>query len=336
MTSGGALANDVQDLGRAGLDQDSFETVTRQPVRLKFQLGEWVLGSWRPQMLVLDPKGFGEPGWPAAPSQMANLLDSQVRGLLCRKVAAGQFGEGLGRYGVLLSYVSHRDVQYCVQVQGTFAEYLKQRFSPKSRQNLQRSVRKFGERQKGEPAWEVHTQRETMARFHAEALAISKQTYQTLQLDAGLPAGPAFLAHIEQLADEGRARGYLLRDCGRAIAFAWCRRQGDRLVYDTVGYLPEFAAHSPGSVLLFHLLEDVFADGRFKLVDFGPGEAQYKSLFATSRTEFADLYLFRRKLWIAAVLLSHRGVMLAGGAVGRLLERFGVKKRVKALMRWKR
>ena len=94
-------------------------------------------------------------------------------------------------------------------------------------------------------------------------------------------------------AARGEARGYLLRDQGQPVAFAWCAARGSTLVYEVIGYRPELADRSPGTVLLYLILEDLFALGRYPVLDFGPGHAFYKEAFATRHTDFADAYLLR-------------------------------------------
>lgn len=304
-----------------------------RPMPLRYRLGEWTLGSWQPRLRVMVPRDFGASAWPPAAAALSQSLSPEADGILCRKVDAARFEPGLARYGAWLSYVQYRDVVHCVALQGSFADYLKS-FSPKARQNLQRSVRRFGERQQGQPAWQLYTLPEEMASFHAEALAISRQTYQTRLLGAGLPEDAGFVQQMQALAARGEARGYLLRDAGQAIAFAWCRGQGRRLVYDIIGYLPEQAAHSPGTVLLYHVLEDAFAQqDRYELVDFGPGEAQYKAMFANLRHEFVDLYLLRPSLKHRLCLRAHWLLLNGVDRLGRWLEQRGWKRRVRQLMR---
>lgn len=309
-----------------------FESRACHPVRLKYLLGEQVLASWRPELLVLVPQRFEQPGWPAEPAVLLSALEPGAQGLLCRKVPAAAFEPGLGRYGDFLRYVPYRDVLHYVELSGSFADYLKT-FSPKSRQNLTRSVRRFGERQGGALSWRVYTHPEEMSEFHAQAVAISRKTYQAQLLDSGLPEGPEFLTELQALAGRGQARGYLLFDAGQPIAYAWCRQQGQRLVYDIVGYLSEYAQHSPGTVLLYHVLEDCFAAQRYSMLDFGPGEAQYKSMFATHRQEFVDLYLLRPSLRHRLLLRLHWWLLSGVDALGRWLERRGVKKKIKLWLR---
>lgn len=303
-----------------------------QPVQLKFLLGELLLGSWRPQLVVADPQDFGTPGWPDPPEVLHAALPATADGFLCRKVEATRFLPGIGRYGNFIRYIRYRDVLYYVELTGNFDSYLK-KFSAKTRQNLSRSVRRFIERTPGSNACEIYTSPSEMHRFQAEASAISKETYQTLLLDSGLPASPDFLKRMISLAEQGNARGYLLRDGDRAIAFAWCRRKGKTMVYDTIGYLPECANMSPGTVLLYLILENVFKDGGANIFDFGPGEAQYKSMFATHRREFVDTYLFRSTLRNYLVTSLHYGLSSLSSLIGAALDRVGVKKHIKQLIR---
>lgn len=310
---------------------DSIQT-TLQPVRLKYAIGEWVVGSWRPRLVVADPPRFGLDAWPDPPDALVASLPANAEGFFCRKVNADRFPVGVGAYGRLLRYVRYRDVLHYVDLSGSFDGYLG-RFSPKSRQNLTRSVRRFQERHPEKEVCRVYRSPEEMAEFQAEAVAISRQTYQTRLLDAGLPADANFLAALVAAASRGEARGYLLRDGETAIAFAWCQKKGARLVYDIIGYLPEHAKLSPGTVLLYLILRDAFADEDLDMVDFGPGEAQYKAMFATHHQEFVDVYLFRPGLRNRFLVSAHRHMEASSSAMGDLLERLGLKKWLKGLMR---
>lgn len=303
-----------------------------QPVQLKFLLGELLLGSWWPQLVVADPQEFGPPGWPDAPEILHAALPASADGFLCRKVDTTRFSPGIGRYGDFVRYIRYRDVLYYVELTGDFDHYLK-KFSAKNRQNLSRSVRRFIERDPGKNGCEIFATPAEISRFHAEAVGISQETYQTKLLDSGLPATQEFLSYMIGLAEQGNARGYLLRDGERAIAFAWCRRKGETMVYDTIGYLPECANLSPGTVLLYLILENVFQQGKSKIFDFGPGEAQYKSMFATHRQDFVDAYLFRSTLRNYLVTALHYGLSNLSSSIGATLDRLGIKRHLKQVIR---
>lgn len=310
---------------------DYAQTSLSRP-RLKFLLGEMVLGSWRPRLLVADPLHFGVSDWPDAPELMQAALPAGADGFLCRKVNVQRFAPGIGRYGQFICYVQYHDVLHYVEIAGSFDDYLK-RFSTKSRPKLARKVRHFLARDPQRNSCETYTTPDEMARFQREAAAISQHTYQTRLLGVGFRSDAESLQGMVATAERGDARGYLLRDGERAIAFAWCRRKGDSLVYDTVGYLPECTKLSPGSVLLYLILQDVFSTHRYSMLDFGPGEAEYKSMFGTGQYDFEDVYLLRRTLRHHLLVSTHYRLGNLSSDVGAMLERRGLKRKIKKLIR---
>jgi CelD/BcsL family acetyltransferase involved in cellulose biosynthesis len=301
-------------------------------VYIKFLLGEFVLGIWKPQMLVVRTSDDQPVVFPPTAQQLTCLSDPKIEGVFCRGTSTTSLSPGVFREGDLLRYLTHIDVLYAVAIGGSFQDYLKT-FSSKSRQNLTRAVRRFSEQQGGKTGCEVYTKPEDMAAFHAEALAISRQTYQTRLLHAGLPEGEGFVQEMCALAGNGMARGYLLRDGPRAIAFAWCRGQGDRLTYSIIGYLPTDSQFSPGTILLYHILEDLFTCQKFSVIDFGTGSAQYKTMFSTDKQDVVSVYYFRPTPKNQALVRLHWALFRFSAFVGRWLEEQGIKARLKKMLR---
>lgn len=301
-------------------------------IGLRFLVGEWAIGMWRPRLAVVEHSELGSVASLQPPGSYERLLSAEAAGVLCRRIPATHFGVGFGRYGRWLRYVRSRDVHHFIEIQPSWDAYFSQ-FTGKSRQNLRRSVKRFGERQQAGSGVELLTTPDDMARFHREALRISEETYQHKLLKSGLPADAAFVAHLGQLASEGRARGYLLVDGGRPIAYAWCSLAGDVFKYEIVGYLPECADLSPGTVLLYHIIEDAHSIADCRYLDFGPGEALYKSMFANRKMEYVDLYLFRMNPPNLLLVSLHRGLAVANEGLGRMLDRLGVKSRIKRFIR---
>lgn len=304
------------------------EALTR--VRFKYQLGEWVLADWRPALVTVQPPQEADEGWPSLETLRTWPLPAGAVGYRLRRTAVQRFPRGLSRLGDWLCYSPRQERLYVVDIAGSFDDYLKRR-SAKSRQNLKRAVKRF--LAGNADALQVVTRPEDMPAFHREAVDISRQTYQTQLLGAGLPDTPAFLQSMQNKAARGEARGYLLRDQGRAVAFAWCAARGDTLVYEVIGYRPELAERSPGTVLLYLILEDLFELGRYLVLDFGPGHAFYKEAFATRHTDFADVYLLRTSWRHAWRLWLHQRVDTVSEAVGDWLERHGWKRRIRQAMR---
>jgi hypothetical protein len=301
------------------------------PVRLKFLLGEWLLATWRLRMVPVQRPAVLQGPWPTAADIPDTLPIPEADGFWVRQAAPELFSLGVGRIGQWVSYVPRTDKLHYVQLTGTFDAYLGKR-SAKSRYNLKRAVQQLQRTASG-PMLEVLTEAEDMARFHSAACAISRETYQTKLLDAGLPDTPAYLSSMQRIAEQGCARGYLLKEHGEPIAFAWCTSAERQLTYQIIGYLPQRASLSPGTVLLTLILEDLFHCARYDRFDFGVGDAPYKTAFATDTLACSDVYLFRPGWRHACLVRAHWYTERLSAGVGKLLERWGLKKRIRSLMR---
>lgn len=300
-------------------------------VRFKFLLGELVLGEWRSTFIPVVRAGSEKiSGWPALDALPQSHVPPDAAGYQIRRTFVTRFPRGVSRQGPWLCYSPRQECLYFVSLQGCFDGYLKLR-SPKSRQNLKRSVKKFLEQ--NPEAFKIYTQPQDMKEFHREAVSISGKTYQTLLLNAGLPDSPEFLRAMSEKALQGEARGYLLCAQGKPIAFAWCTARGESVTYQVIGYLPEYAELSPGTVLLYLILQDLFALEKYRMLDFGDGSAFYKEAFATDKLEFADTYLLRPTLENRWKLWFLWRTERFSTAVGSMLERRGWKKKIRHWMR---
>lgn len=300
-------------------------------IRLRFLLGEWLIATWRPRMVPIEREEYFDGDWPTPGNIPDSLPLPKADGFSLRRASPRLFAPGVGRLKKWVSYVPRIEKLHYVELTGTFEAYLGRR-SAKSRYNLKRAIQRLQGSDSGSII-EILTDAKDMARFQNIACLISRETYQSKLLDAGFPESSEYLASMEAIAEEGRARAYLLKEEGKPIAFAWCTSQERQLTYQIIGYLPSRAAVSPGSVLLTLILEDVFRAGHYDRFDFGVGDAPYKSSFATHTMEFADVYLFRPK-WRSILLVNaHWQTEKFSVAIGNLLERWGFKKRIKLLMR---
>ena len=130
-----------------------------------------------------------------------------------------------------------------------------------------------------------------------------------------------------------QVRGWLLFVDGRPISYLYAPAEGDTLIYAYLGYDPDFADFSPGTVLQLEAMRQLMEEGRFRLFDFTEGEGQHKRQFATGGVDCVDLLLVRPTL--ANLLAGHslngfdRAVALARRAVHSL----GIEGAVRRLRR---
>lgn len=204
-------------------------------------------------------------------------------------------------------------------------------FSAKSRSTLKRKARKLAERSGGALDVRCYRTPEEIDRFYREARRISERTYQERLLGAGLPEGREALAEMHALAAADRVRAWLLFVDGNPASYLYAPAEGLTLIYEYVGYDPDFAGYSPGTVLQLEAMRQLMDEGRFKLFDFTDGDGQHKRQFGTGSIDCADILLMRPTAanrliggvlngFDAAVALAKKMVTAIGGssAVKRL------------------
>ena len=231
-------------------------------------------------------------------------------------------------------YVPAQYHRYYVDLRGSFQQYLK-KFSSKSRSTLLRKVRKFAQLSGGRICWRAFSRHEEMAEFHRLAREVSTKTYQQKLLGLGIPGADEFVEKLLQLADQDRVRGYILFFQNKPIGYLCCPVQDGVLLYQYLGYDPEYQHLSPGTVLQYLVFERLFQESRFKMFDFTEGEGDHKAFFSTGNTLCADVYYYPRLPRNFALLTLHAALQQASNCAANTLEQVGLKGPVKRLVRSK-
>lgn len=222
--------------------------------------------------------------------------------------------------------------RHYIDMDGCFTDYLA-RFSSKTRSTFNRKRRKLTELSCGPLDVEEFRGRPEIERFFAEAIPLSRLTYQTRLLDAGLPEDDGARRAALELASEDRLRAFLLRVRGRAIAYLYLPIEGTTLIYSHLGYDPDFAKNSPGTVLQLEALERLFAEERYRYFDFTEGDGAHKAMFGTDWVEACSFFLMRAS-WQNRLLLGSLDAF--DGAVAKtkyFASRNGVLARIRRILR---
>jgi hypothetical protein len=186
---------------------------------------------------------------------------------------------------------------YRLAVEGPFDGYLQRNFSRKTRHNLRNMVHKFGRVMPGAVVTRVYQSTDQVAEFLREAEAIARRTYQWRLGYNVVRATPEMQQKMSHFAQRGRFRGYILFAGDTPCAYGYGVVHRRTFCYEVTGYDDRLAKASPGTVLFFHILEDLFASGLVGELDFGAGEAEYKRMFATSDASVFGAELFSRKAY---------------------------------------
>jgi hypothetical protein len=179
------------------------------------------------------------------------------------------------------------------------ADYWK-RFSKKPRQTLRRKAKLLPHEIR------CYTRREEVAEFLHKAHQVSKRSWQAKRLGIRITNDPAHRKRLEVLASLGALRSYLLEHEGDPLAFVLGIQWKGCFLFEETGYHSGYKKWSPGTVLLFRLLEDLTVRDTPRLVDFGFGDAQYKRSFANRETLSGPVLLVRRSLRPMAVMWLNR------------------------------
>lgn len=230
-------------------------------------------------------------------------------------------------------YVVKRHFHPLISLRGSFEGYLAT-LSGKTRSTLKRKVKKFADAGGGSMDFRTYRTLSEIQEFYSIARQISRETYQEKLFDVGLPANPQYLQEIIGLARTDQVRAYLLFLRGTAISYLFCPASGNRLRYAYLGFRPEYAEHSPGTVLQFLALESLFAEQRFEVFDLGEGGiGQHKRIFATHLVPSANVLYLRDTPSHRLLVQTHRVWTSLALTLDDALARSGFKRPLKRWLR---
>lgn len=216
-----------------------------------------------------------------------------------------------------------------------FDTYLS-KFSTKTRSSMRRKLRKFAKASSGEIDWRVYRSAHEMQQFHGIARALSSRTYQEKLFDAGLPEDPEFLERMILLAQNNNVRGFILFLQGIPVSYLYLPVEEGRVIYSRLGFDPQYSEYSPGTVLHLLALEQLFAEKRYRLLDFTEGEGLHKKAFATHERLCGNVFYLRSTKRNWTIVRLHLLVREIDRFVDRLVTAIKLRTRLKHIMRGQR
>ncbi|HEY6044827.1 MAG TPA: GNAT family N-acetyltransferase, partial [Nitrosospira sp.] len=263
----------------------------------------------------------------------ADPLQVGSQGFLIRSLRVTGKQPVLEKQGDYLCYVSSRYLRYYIDMRMSFAEY-KAKFSSKTRSTITRKIRKYTDYCGGEISWRVYKDVGEMPEFFRLARAVSETTYQEKLLDAGLPDSDRFIIEMEQLAGQGRVRGFILFHENRPVSYLYCPVIDGIVIYAFLGYDPDYMSFSVGTILQWLALEHLFTENLFRFFDFTEGQSDHKRFFATDNIQCVNVFFLRCSLRNVALLQTQRAMGHFSQLIGDKLDQFGLKSKVKKMMRF--
>ena len=307
----------------------------RRSVPFKFQLSDWTLFSVSIPLQVRSERLVDQTPPVEEPRPPIDECMEGSQGFLIRGLPIGRELPTLSRTGDYLRYVPLQ-YQHCHIDLGQSFESYQQKFSSKTRSTIKRKIKKYAEHCGGTISWKTYKEPGEMRDFFRLARTVSKLTYQERLLDAGIPESEDFIRQAESLAANQQVRAYILFDGERPVAYLYCPVQEGVLIYAYLGYDPDYMHLSVGTVLQWLAVEQLFDEARFRYFDFTEGESDHKRLFATHQRQCAKVFLVKKTIRNMAVIYSHHLMNRFSKWLGAMLDQWGVKARIKRLLRFAR
>lgn len=266
-----------------------------------------------------------------ATAAMADLLDAGTDCVLVEDLDTGTalsraLRQMAGERGLRAIETSAPQPHWSIEFPEPAEDYWK-KFKRKSRYNLRRRVKQLDhELVRVDGAGQV-------ADFLRQAEAVSARSWQGKRLGVRIRDDDDTRTELEQLAELGALRSYLLVHGGGAIAFAFAVQLGGYFVYEEIAFDPAHRDAGPGEVLLYRIVEDCIAERCPRVFDFGAGDAVYKRKFGNRESESGPLLLVGRGLRASAAVTMDRARARVDRGGRELLRRTGLYDRVRKLYR---
>ena len=123
---------------------------------------------------------------------------------------------------------------------------------------------------------------------------IARKTYQR-GLGAGFADTVEMRARLQVEAENGWLHTFILYAGGQPCAFWMCNQCGGCLYSGFMGYDPSYSQYSPGMFLITKAIEELSIqnqDARMEYIDWGLGDAEYKTHLSTDDWKEASVFIF--------------------------------------------
>ncbi len=259
-------------------------------------------------------------------------LEPDMAGYYLPSLPIPESAPSIRREPSFVCYIESRYRRYFIDMNTSFEEYAN-KFSSKSRATIRRKIRKFEHQSGGEIDYRAYRTPEELLDFYRLARDVSTVSYQEKLLDAGLPDSKKFEKEMLADAHADTVRAFLLTHEGRPVAYLYCPVRDSNLIFSYLGYDPEYAKSSVGTVLQWLALESLFGEQRYRLFDFTEGESEHKRFYSTGGLDCGNVFFLRRTAFHEGLIWAHRSFNSSVEFVRDGLDSLQLRKRLVRLLR---
>jgi CelD/BcsL family acetyltransferase involved in cellulose biosynthesis len=200
------------------------------------------------------------------------------------------------------------------------------------RQDARRALRRFESDGKIEGTYRVFTTPEDLPDFLRLAATVSEKTYQHKLLGMGITDNAAIRRALTLAAENGWFRSLIVMLGNEPAAFKYGFLFNGTYYSELVGYDPRWAPYAVGTVAYLLTIRDLIGVGA-KIFDFKYGDHGNKERMSNYFREEQNIYLIPRRFPLSALAAALRAFNATADWVGNLLEKFGLKSRIRKFLR---
>jgi CelD/BcsL family acetyltransferase involved in cellulose biosynthesis len=189
---------------------------------------------------------------------------------------------------------SRVDNLHQTRLPATHAEFLTQ-LNPRTRQRLRRQARKL--RDEKQARLEKFVSPDHVQRFLSQMDEIYRDTWQAQSAGYCRRNTESHCRFLARIAERGWLRSYTLVVDQQAVAYLLGYQHRGIYYYYEIGYRQQWADYSPGAVLTYLFLEELFEENPPQLVDYLVGDQPYKRSLSNLQLRAASIYLAPANHW---------------------------------------
>ncbi|MCK5506785.1 MAG: GNAT family N-acetyltransferase [Thermodesulfovibrionia bacterium] len=193
---------------------------------------------------------------------------------------------------------------YLITLPETFEKFLL-KFKRKKRYNLKRQIKSFQEFASGKLRLQRIVSLDQIDFFLKEATRVADNSWQKTALGMRINNNESLRKKYRDLAKRGIFRSYLLMCREEASSFVIGYQFQGVYHYIEIAYNRDYKKLSPGTVLLYMIIEDLIKFNPARKLNFGIGDAQYKRAFQTDMFEDVSVFLLNKTIFNKVLTSSH-------------------------------
>jgi CelD/BcsL family acetyltransferase involved in cellulose biosynthesis len=310
-----------------------------QQISLPLRVGYSVLGHVKLLALIVSFDGIlGSRGRADEDVAFAHLQSALSKGeadiVIMRNidVASDRYSVGVSStLRLLRGFSPPPSRRWVADIPGSFDEFLSGR-SSKTRNTLRRHDKALRAHYEGKIELRRFDQWHQMDEMCEAMRMVGSRSYQQ-GLGVAFSGSPLQMALISLGLKKGWARTWVLYLEGRPVSFWTGMAYGNTFYIGTPGFDPEFSKQSVGRFTMLRMLEDLCADPAISLLDFGQGEAEYKSAFGRCARRERELLLIAPKAGALLRMAAYSSLAALNNQGRRLVGHLGWTRSLRSMWR---